>query len=286
MESRAQIMEDPAVRAPLTLVPSVDRLTGGYLAETAGYRVVRPHGTTDFLLIHTRSGRGRFGVEARGDSAAEPGTVTLVEPGTPHDYGVEPVQQRWEIDFCHFHPRPEWRILLDWPQVTPGIGQLSIGPELQQRMAPAWSAIAYFSRSEQPRADLFGMNALEQVLLWCDSQNPRAVPLDERILTVLEHLDRNLAEPLTVTDLARVAHLSTSRFAHLFRAQLGTSPSAYVERQRIAQARLLLEHTRRPVAEIARSVGFDDPLYFSTRFKRVVGAAPTTYRRNRSGRLG
>lgn len=286
MDLRAQIMEDPAVRAPLTLVPTVDRLTGGYLAETFGYRVVRPHGTTDFLLIHTRSGRGRFGVFGAGDAYADPGTVTLVEPGTPHDYGVEAVRLSWEIDFSHFHPRPEWQILLDWPHVAPGIGQLTIGPELQQRMAPAWSAIAYYSRSEQPRADLFGMNALEQVLLWCDTQNPRAVPLDARILEVLEHLDRNLAEPLTVSDLARVAHLSSSRFAHLFRTQLGTSPSAYVERQRFAQARLLLEHTRRPVAEIARSVGFEDPLYFSTRFKRVVGDAPTRYRRRTSGRSG
>lgn len=278
------------MRAPLTLIPSVDRLTGGYLDETTGYRVLRPRGTTDYLLIHTRSGRGRFGragaLERTADVYAAPGTVTLVQPGTPHDYGVEPELQHWEIDFSHFHPRPEWQILLDWPQVAPGIGQLQLNAELQDRMQTPWAAIAYYSRSEQPRADLFGMNALEQVLLWCDTQNPRAVPLDARILRSLEYLDRHLAQPLTVTGLAKVAHLSTSRFAHLFRAQLGASPSAYLERQRIAQARLLLEHTQRPVAEIARSVGFDDPLYFSTRFKRVVGAAPTTYRLRSAGRHG
>jgi len=271
------------VRAPLTLVPSVDRLTGGYLVESAGYRVLRPRGTTDYLLILTRSGCGRLGVPGGPDVLAQPATVTLVQPGTSHDYGVEAEQRRWEIAFSHFHPRPEWQILLDWPQIAAGIGQLSLDAEVQSRIVQALSAVAYYARSEQPRADLFGMNALEQVLLWCDTQNPRAVPLDARILRVLEYLDRNLAEPLTVPGLAKVAHLSTSRFAHLFSAQLGTSPSAYLERQRIAQARLLLEHTQRSVAEIARTVGFTDPLYFSTRFKHVVGSAPTAYRHRGGG---
>lgn len=266
------------MRPPETLVPDVHRLSGGHLVERGGYRVLRAHGTTDWLLIHTVAGRGRFG-SAAGEVLSGPRSVTLISPGTPHDYGVEPELEHWELGFAHFHPRPEWRLLLDWPQPTaPGIGQLTLDEEVDARTRPVWRTLAYWSRSGQPRSDLFGMNALELILLWCDTQNPRAVPLDARILRVLEHLDQHLAEPLTVPALARVAHLSTSRFAHLFTAQLGVSPSAYLERQRIAQARLLLEHTQRPVAEIARSVGFSDPLYFSARFRQLLGMAPTRYR--------
>jgi AraC family transcriptional regulator of arabinose operon len=283
MDRSAQFMEDSAVRAPLTHHPEVDRLSGGRLVEAAGYRVLRPAGTNDHLLIFTRAGRGRFGLAGREDLPADPGTVTLVRPGTPHDYGVESSLQRWEIDFCHFHPRPEWATLLNWPEPRPGIGQLQIGSDMAQRTAELWSAVAYHTRSQQARADMFGMNALEQILLWYDTRNPYSEPLDARILRVLEHLDRTLAEPHSVAELAEVANLSVSRFAHLFTAQLGLSPSAYVERQRIAQARLLLEHTSRSVAQIARSVGYEDPLYFSTRFKHVVGTSPTA-QRNRQGR--
>ncbi len=266
------------MRPPVTLIPDVHRLTGGHLVETSGYRVLRPRGTTDWLLIHTLDGRGRFGRSGGDDISSSPRTVTLLTPGTPHDYGVEPELEHWELGFCHFHPRPEWNLLLDWPQPAPGIGRLELDAEVDARMRAAWRTLSYWSRSEQPRSDLFGMNALELILLWCDTQNPRAVPLDSRILGVLEYLDQHLAEPLTVSGLARVANLSTSRFAHLFSAQLGVSPSAYVERQRVSQARLLLEHTLRPVADIARSVGFSDPLYFSARFRQVVGVSPTRYR--------
>lgn len=273
-----RMTSDAAARAPQTLIPDVHRLSGGHLLEAAGYRVLRPQGTTDWLFIHTISGRGRFGRSGGDDIVSPPGTVTLLSPGTPHDYGVEAVLQCWEIYFCHFHPRPEWHLLLDWPQVAPGIGQLQLDREVGERVTMAWQTMSYWSRSEQPRSDLFGMNALELVLLWLGTQNSVAEPLDARILRVLEYLDQHFSEPLTVPALARVAQLSTSRFAHLFSAQLGMSPSAYLERQRMAQARLLLDHTQRSVAEVARLVGFTDPLYFSTRFRHVAGVPPTRYR--------
>lgn len=279
MDEAALFMEDSAVRAPYFTIPAVDRLTGGRLVEGNNYRVLRPRGTTDYLMITTRSGRGRFRLPGQPDLYAAQGSAVLLPPGTPHDYGVEPELNRWELDFCHFHPRPEWSVLLDWPEARPGIGRLEISADIIDRTAASWAAVTHYTVSQQARADLFGMNALEQILLWYDTQNPHSVPLDSRILRVLEHLDRNLAARHTVASLARVAHLSTSRFAHLFTAQLGVPPAVYVERQRMARARLLLEHTRRPVAEIARSVGFDDPLYFSTRFKHVVGASPTEHRR-------
>jgi AraC family transcriptional regulator of arabinose operon len=278
MDEAAQFMEDSAVRAPYFDVPAVDRLTGGRLTETDDYRVLRPRGTTDYLMITTRAGRGRFVLPGQPDLYADPGSAILLHPGTPHDYGVEPELNRWELDFCHFHPRPEWLVLLDWPAPRPGVGRLEISPDVADRTRQAWVGVAHYTLSQQARADLFGMNALEQILLWYDTQNPHSVQPDARILLVLEHLDRHLAARHTVAGLARIAHLSASRFAHLFTAQLGVPPAVYVERQRIAQARLLLEHTRRPVAEIARSVGYDDPLYFSTRFKHVVGVAPTVYR--------
>ncbi|WP_197430240.1 helix-turn-helix domain-containing protein [Auraticoccus cholistanensis] len=263
------------------MTPQVHRLTVGSLTESTGYRVLRPRGTSDWLLLHTRAGRGRLRLPGGVELFAEPGTATLISPGTPHDYGVEEQLQHWQIEFSHFHPRPEWAVLLDWPEAAPGVGRLVLDEEVEQRMLPSWSAAAFWYRSSQPRADLFAMNALELVLLLCDTANSRSAPLDPRILRVLEHLDQHLAEPLSVPALAEVAHLSPSRFAHLFAAQVGTSPARYLEQQRIARGRMLLEHTRRPVAEIARAVGFSEPPYFSTRFRQLVGTTPVRYRQDR-----
>lgn len=264
------------------MTPHVHRLTVGHLVESGGYRVLRPQGTSDWLLIHTQAGRGLLRLPGGLQVLAEPSTATLIAPRTPHDYGVEEKLQHWEIAFSHFHPRPEWAVLLNWPEVAPGIGQLTLDEGVQHRLLPNWSAAAFWYRSAQPRADLFAMNALELVLLLCDTQNTSTAPLDSRILRALEHVDGHLAEPLTVADLAGVASLSTSRFAHLFAVQVGLSPLKYVESQRVARGKLLLEHTRQSVAEVARSVGYNEAPYFSARFHQLVGTTPTRYRRDNS----
>ena len=273
MEKPAKVMEYRTVR-PDAHSPTVNRLLAGELCESAGYHTVRRKGTTDWLVIHTVAGRGRFGT-GRGDIFADPGTTTLLRPGTPHDYGVEPDLLRWELVWAHFHPRADWLALLAWPEQAPGLRQLHTGGDVEQRIVATLREAARFSRSGM---ELFAFNCLEAALLWCDSQNPLVRRMDERVLRVVDHVDRRLREPLSVAALAAVARLSVSRFTHLFAANVGVSPQRYVERQRLNLATQLLDLTSRPVAAIAREVGFTDPLYFSTRFKHHTGMSPTAYR--------
>ena len=53
----------------------------------------------------------------------------------------------------------------------------------------------------------------------------------------------NLAEDLTVDQLARKALMSSRTFARRFRAEMGTTPAAWLNRQRIIRAQQLLEET-------------------------------------------
>jgi AraC family transcriptional regulator of arabinose operon len=75
-----------------------------------------------------------------------------------------------------------------------------------------------------------------------------------------------------------MVHLSTSRFAHVFRGVTGESPMQYVERLRLEQAEQLLLRTDLTIKEIAIRSGFVDAAYFSTRFRRRYGRAPSVWR--------
>jgi AraC-like DNA-binding protein len=44
------------------------------------------------------------------------------------------------------------------------------------------------------------------------------------------------------------------------------------------EARRLLAGTSQPIAQIARQVGYDDPLYFSRAFREMIGQSPMDYR--------
>ncbi|MFI6830375.1 helix-turn-helix domain-containing protein [Kribbella sp. NPDC050241] len=266
-------LRDPAIRDSPT--PVVRRLLTGEFDEDSDYATFRRRGTTDWLLVHTLDGRGRFGAPT-GDVAADPGTVTLVRPGTLHDYGT--VGERWHFLYAHLNPKPDWLPLLDWPEVAPGIVQLRPAGPTADRIADHLRDAVRHQSSVLPQAEQLSANSLEAALLWCDTQNPRAVQIDDRLLRAIELIDQDLTANLDVPRLARAANLSVSRFAHLFRAQLGVSPQQFVEHRRLDAARNLLELTSRSVASVAAQVGYLDPLYFSTRFRHHTGSSPTTYR--------
>ncbi len=89
----------------------------------------------------------------------------------------------------------------------------------------------------------------------------------------------HLAEPITVADLARVAHLSQRSYLRHFARVTGTSPLRWLIAQRIAAARPLLESSGAPVEQVGAAVGFADPATFRHHFSRAVGTSPSAYRR-------
>jgi AraC family transcriptional regulator of arabinose operon len=129
--------------------------------------------------------------------------------------------------------------------------------------------------------ELFAMNALEEVLLWCGTQNPSTEQgrIDPRVRDCLDALCRDLAARLTLDTLAARAGLSVSRLAHLFREQVGMTPQQFQERQRLERARQMLELSGRGIGDIAADVGYENPFYFTLRFKKWTGLSPRDYRR-------
>ena len=254
-------------RAALDL-PAYEGLLAGHYRRGPGYGRRREEGTDDWLLIMTLEGEGRIG-----GFRAQPGSLYLIAPGTPHDYGTARGAEEWEILWVHFHPRTDWLELLRWPESAPGVHRLK--PDEYEEILSAFREVIRLSVSTGPRRAAFGLNALERLLLLCEASRPAA--LDSRIRLAIEYIHAHLREPLQLRDLSRLCHLSESRFAHLFREVTGLPPRQYVLVQRLQRAQTLLTRTSLGVAEIAAEVG-TDPFYLSLRFKRETGRSPREYR--------
>ena len=101
----------------------------------------------------------------------------------------------------------------------------------------------------------------------------------ERIQTSLSYLNRHYAEPLKLERLASMEYLSVSRYSALFRQLTGRSPQQYLIDLRLRNAQELLKSTDLSISEVARSVGYEDALYFSRLFRRRTGAPPSGLRK-------
>ncbi|MFA5955915.1 helix-turn-helix domain-containing protein [Hyphomicrobium sp.] len=107
---------------------------------------------------------------------------------------------------------------------------------------------------------------------------PSALP-KWRLKRVVEYVDANISEQITLAALASTAGMSRMYFASQFKAATGMRPHDYVLNKRIERAQTLLLTTSEPLVEIALSVGFQTQAHFTTIFKKIVGNTPLRWRR-------
>jgi transcriptional regulator GlxA family with amidase domain len=102
---------------------------------------------------------------------------------------------------------------------------------------------------------------------------------DDSLSEALTWMLENLAEPLTVDDVARQFLFSPRTFARRFREATGTTPHKWLQSQRIVHAQQLLEKTDEPIEQIAVLAGFGSATNLRQHFFAAVGTSPSAYRR-------
>jgi len=105
------------------------------------------------------------------------------------------------------------------------------------------------------------------------------------IESVIEHIRLHPEHPMSLTEAVKISGRSASTVSRLFKKITGQSFKQYQTAFRLQRAAELLESMpNRPVAEIAKAVGFEDPFYFSRQFHKHAGASPSDYRSSKKGK--
>ncbi|MBC7961289.1 MAG: AraC family transcriptional regulator [Vallitaleaceae bacterium] len=100
------------------------------------------------------------------------------------------------------------------------------------------------------------------------------------ILRALNFMNSNYPQPISICQVASHSGLSRSHFAMTFKQEVGSSPSTYLSRLRLQNAKRFLLDTNLSITEVAHSVGFQDALYFSKIFSKFENLSPTEYRKH------
>lgn len=116
-----------------------------------------------------------------------------------------------------------------------------------------------------------------------DAAAPRLLRPDlaqqRRLDALLAWVEQHLGAELRVADAAALLHVSPAAFSRSFARLTGRRFGDYLNERRISEACLQLRQGDRPVAEVARQVGFATLSHFNAEFLRRVGSTPSRYRR-------
>lgn len=174
-------------------------------------------------------------------------------------------------------PLPELTRLLGW------LEGIQVGVVFSE--ACIQRVLPLFDRLEQAQ-DLVRLATLLEILdLLSRDEHSRSLgasgdgSTDPRLQAALAFLEAHFIEPITLGEIAGVAHVSEATLKRLFRGHLNLSMSELLMQMRLGRACELLISTESSIELIAEQSGFVTPSHFFRQFKRHRGCSPAHFRR-------
>lgn len=102
-----------------------------------------------------------------------------------------------------------------------------------------------------------------------------------KVLSIIELMERNLSEPLSLVEIADGVGLSRRQIERLFQQEMGRSPARYYLEIRLDRSRHLLIQSSLPVVEVAVACGFVSASHFSKCYREFYARSPQQERADR-----
>jgi AraC-like DNA-binding protein/mannose-6-phosphate isomerase-like protein (cupin superfamily) len=102
---------------------------------------------------------------------------------------------------------------------------------------------------------------------------------DARVSLLIKYIHNNCGKRLTVPELAKQVNLSEGECYRLFQRTLHVTPTEYILNHRLQLAAIKLSSEESSILDIALSLGFGNPSYFTKKFRLHYGVTPSQYRK-------
>ncbi|MEF3303202.1 helix-turn-helix transcriptional regulator [Paenibacillus sp. GYB003] len=274
-DMQRQLIQDYLTNANLRLsVAKVDKVSRNWR-----FLNMRPSYNALYFI---REGEGWIKIDDR-EYYPAPGQLVLMPAGSLHSISVVS-DNTYRKYWCHFTAVVEtFQLfqLIDIPHV------LDVPDERHTERLFVELIAAYRSREWtaplKRKAVLFEL--IRHVLDLIPEQliSVSVSPKRRMLNTILQYIEGNIAENVTVEQLAGLLHYNPNYFIRFFKAEMNMTPMQYIAKVRVEKAKRLLLSTDSTLAEIGRKVGLEVH-YLSRVFKKYSNMSPGEFRnRNRLG---
>lgn len=221
-------------------------------------------------LVLPLAGRLRMDIGGR-EGLLQEGGAAFVARGTRHSQSGQGSNRFLVLDLV------DTAGTVDAADATGFVERLSARPFMTLSGA-AYRLVDYMGETLREGA-AGGRVAQHWVPLMLDAIEHRPARPASRLAALLAIVESRPGESWTTESMARAACLSTSRLHALFRAELDTTPAAWLSQVRLRRVREWLAHTDRPIAELAVAAGYSDQNALTRAMGRAFGITPAAWRR-------
>ncbi len=241
----------------------------------------RPRGRLDFQIIYVASGRAYFHFGSpENETIVHAGNMVLFRPKEFQKYEYYGVDKT-EVYWVHFTGSDVKNILRKY------------GFPDDRRVFPVGTSMEYervfkrmileLQRRQSDYEEMLVLLLRHLLIIFrrelAKGHAAKNEYLDREMEAAVSYFHENYNRNINIEAYAASRGMSVSWFIRNFKKYTGTSPMQFVTSIRITNAQLLLETTSYAVNEVARIVGYGNPLYFSRLFRKLKGYAPSHYRK-------
>jgi AraC-like DNA-binding protein len=257
----------------------------GWFPCAAHHYRKRSDGASEDHLMMCVEGHGYAVIDGQ-EAHLTAGELLMIPRRTPHSYWAAP-DNPWSIYWVHFLGDDTGHYI---DRIPRGGQPVPIDSSAEEE------AVHLFRRCLDALYDGYGLpnliyaaQSVQHILSLLLYRN-RALPMEygkrhrrSSVDSIVQFMQVNIREPLTLAEFAAEAGMSVSHFSELFRVRTGKSPMAYFVDLRIRHACRLLDLGGQSIKSVAVECGYRDPYYFSRVFKKVMGSSPDKYRSIKKG---
>ena len=160
------------------------------------------------------------------------------------------------------------------PQMTEELG-VKVSPMSERLVAYCWSLSPYFNDPSQTNPGLLRLKVMELLYNVMDcSKNifRQMLQLRHPVKTDIHRVvEENYTSPISLEELAYLSGRSLSSFKRDFQSIYGETPAKWIREKRLSKARQMLQASQMSVADVAYSLGFENPTHFSRIFMQLYG---------------
>ncbi|GFN29985.1 AraC family transcriptional regulator [Paenibacillus xylaniclasticus] len=237
----------------------------------------------EYVLIHTvLSGSGTYTMKGR-TYTCRAGDSFIIFPGELFSYQAD-AYDPWHYLWVSF-TGARAQILLETVGITPD-KPIAAGARLTDIRSLHNSLMSSLSKTDEPHIANLESSGWLRLMLSSLGQASRAersgpvdaAAIDRQIEQAIRFMSLHYAQPVSIEQLSWTLGYHRTHLSRMFKRMTGLSPKQYLMQIRLERAQQLLTETAMPIDQVAASAGFNDPLYFSKKFRSWAGISPSAYR--------